>query len=705
MPDDRTSVPRIVRFGVFDVDARSGELRKAGRRIALQEQPFRVLLALLERPGELVGREELRHTLWPDDTFVDFEHGLNAAIKRLRDALGDAAENPRFIETLPRRGYRFIAPLRDVDNAPPRQPRPGPSRSRVTALVLGLVLFFASATVAALAGSSCRQRTSEAVPSHTSARASGHLVAVAVFDNQTNDPGLDPLGRLIADQLIRAARRVSAVQVVAAPVDPADDAQRHGITGKTGAASDAPDVLVSGTYYLHAARLEVQARIVDGASGRLLHSLAVSDVERAPPREGLDRLGDTLAGALATHFDDFFGGLDVISHVPDLTSYNEYRAGLELFQSDFAGAIGHLDRAIAATSSFVPAQVVLLFAYWNQGDQARADALVAGWREAWQRLSPAERLLVEFMTHSHEGRHAAALGALTALEPLVPRSLVVQFNLAQMLRATNRPRAAVEAYTRLAFDERQLRHSIGTYRHGELCLALHMLGEYEQELAAARRAQGHQPDNLVFARAAVRALAALGRIDQAVREANESRSKMAGSGVTPGDVMEEAALELRAHGHRASSIEVARRAVEWHRTRADAATPTRDDRWALARALYLAERWDDARVLYGDLSRTFPEDVRFTGPAGAIAARQGNHGEARAVLAKLRQGGADETGGLSMFAAAGIAALLEERDEAANLLHEAFARGLLHGLHLHRDLDLEPLRTHPSYLALIKPKG
>ncbi len=102
---------RIVRFGAFGLDTRAGELRKADVRVNLQEQPFKVLECLLEHPGELVTREELRQRLWQRDTFVDFEHGLNAAVKRLRETLGDSAETPRFIETLPRRGYRFIAPV------------------------------------------------------------------------------------------------------------------------------------------------------------------------------------------------------------------------------------------------------------------------------------------------------------------------------------------------------------------------------------------------------------------------------------------------------------------------------------------------------------------------------------------------------------------------------------------------------------------
>jgi len=99
---------RAVRFGVFEADLSSGELRKHDLRIKLQDQPFQILAMLLEHPGEVLTREELHRKLWPRDTFVDFDHGLNNAINRLRDALNDSAEVPRFIETLPRRGYRFI---------------------------------------------------------------------------------------------------------------------------------------------------------------------------------------------------------------------------------------------------------------------------------------------------------------------------------------------------------------------------------------------------------------------------------------------------------------------------------------------------------------------------------------------------------------------------------------------------------------------
>jgi len=111
---------RPVRFGLFEADLRAGQLRKGGVKVRLRGQPFDVLAILLERPGDLVTREELQQRLWSKDTFVDFEHGLNKAVNKVRDALGDNAENPRFIETLPRKGYRFIFPM---DLAPPAEIR------------------------------------------------------------------------------------------------------------------------------------------------------------------------------------------------------------------------------------------------------------------------------------------------------------------------------------------------------------------------------------------------------------------------------------------------------------------------------------------------------------------------------------------------------------------------------------------------------
>ena len=126
-----------LRFGIFELDIRTGELRKHGLRVRLQEQPFQLLAMLLEHPGEVVTREELQKKLWPADTFVDFDHGLNKAISKIREALGDSAESPRFVETVARRGYRFLADVKVAEEDPVRMPElpaqpdtPADSRSR-----------------------------------------------------------------------------------------------------------------------------------------------------------------------------------------------------------------------------------------------------------------------------------------------------------------------------------------------------------------------------------------------------------------------------------------------------------------------------------------------------------------------------------------------------------------------------------------------
>src|SRR6266513_1223749 len=143
---------RILCFGSFEVDVVSGELRRQGLKIRLQDQPFRLLVLLLDHPGYVVTREKVRETLWPADTHVDFDHSLNTAVRKLRDALGDSAEAPRYVETIARRGYRFIAPVAPlpavqvahsageaVDSLLP-SPAARPSASARRFVILGIVV-------------------------------------------------------------------------------------------------------------------------------------------------------------------------------------------------------------------------------------------------------------------------------------------------------------------------------------------------------------------------------------------------------------------------------------------------------------------------------------------------------------------------------------------------------------------------------------
>jgi TolB-like protein/DNA-binding winged helix-turn-helix (wHTH) protein/Tfp pilus assembly protein PilF len=207
--------PRLLRFGQFELDLRTAEIYKEGKRIKLQEQPCQVLALLIERPGEMVSREELRKKLWPTDTFVDFDHGVNIAINKLRDALGDSPEKPRFIETLPRRGYRFIAPVdapkisRDgepsaqVTSSPAEQAGSGSitwRRALLPALLaLSLVVVFFSIF------RYWRERSAES---------SIRSLAVLPFENFSGDPSQEYFVDGMTDELTTNLAKIKSLRVI-----------------------------------------------------------------------------------------------------------------------------------------------------------------------------------------------------------------------------------------------------------------------------------------------------------------------------------------------------------------------------------------------------------------------------------------------------------------------------------------------------------
>ena len=201
---EQVNAPPVIRFGPFTLDGHSGELRNGPTRLKVPDQSIAILQALLERPGELVTREALRNRLWGPDTFVDFEAGLNAAVRRLREALNDSADVPRYVETLPRRGYRFIAPVEGASSAAPPAPaalvgaeapasaptetaRAGRVRLRHVVLATLALALFGAALWAGL-------RPDNAAPTESTRRP----VPITRFPGLEVEPAFSPTGNLVA---------------------------------------------------------------------------------------------------------------------------------------------------------------------------------------------------------------------------------------------------------------------------------------------------------------------------------------------------------------------------------------------------------------------------------------------------------------------------------------------------------------------------
>jgi TolB-like protein/DNA-binding winged helix-turn-helix (wHTH) protein/Tfp pilus assembly protein PilF len=214
------------RFGVFELDVRAGELRKLGFRVRLQEQPLQILTMLLEHPGEVISREELQKKLWPADTFVDFDHGLNKAVSKIREALGDSAESPRFVETVARRGYRFLADVKVAEEAAVRGPelatlphpvaeagdrpdladKPGMAKNLLSSFAWKISAFVVLLLVASLAAWKIysRNRPSSAIRS----------LAVLPLESLSSDASQDYFADGMTDELISDLGQISALRVI-----------------------------------------------------------------------------------------------------------------------------------------------------------------------------------------------------------------------------------------------------------------------------------------------------------------------------------------------------------------------------------------------------------------------------------------------------------------------------------------------------------
>jgi len=531
-------------------------------------------------------------------------------------------------------------------------------------------------------------------------------VAVAVFENMTGDESLDSLGNIAADWITQELSQMGLVEVVPEMTVLQSSRRISSEKGETWstdhlralAKETGAGTIVSGAYYLVDETLRFQAKLTDAARGKLIHSIQPVSGSSHTPMEVIKMLHQRIMGALATHFDPRISA-QPMGQPPTFEAYREFTTGMELWGVDYDQARRHFERAIEFDPSFTRPRLMTAVSYMNQGEYAKADSIIDLVNRNREKLTPYDRSFLDWAMADLQGRNAEALRHLQQIEKSAPNDFVTKYMIGLYGVQLNRPQLTLDTYAKADFEPFFAQES-GFWFFGYLTRAHHMLGNHKKELKEARRGRKYYPDVLNLRGYEVRALAALGRIDEVRQVIDESMAMAFTSSYSPGTVMRYATEELRAHGHEEAAMEIANRAVEWYQSHL---TPTRYH-YSLSRALYLAKRWDEAHPIFEKLAAENPDNINYKGYLGTLAVRRGNREKALEIFNELQQTDQPYLYGDHTYWCACISSLLGERQQAVVLLKEAFAQGFNSPIILHRDMDLEPLRDYPPFQELVRPK-
>ena len=530
----------VLRFGPYQVDPQAGELSDNGSKLKLQDQPFQILVALLERPGEVVTREHLRQRLWPADTFVDFDNSVNIAVRKLRQALNDNATQPRFIETLPKRGYRFIAPVESsAGEEAPARAGPVPWWRRVAAQgALGLavlgVVWGAYVVLARLAGpvsAGVRVRRAVAIMGfrNLAGRSDRAWVSTALAEMLASE--LAGGGRL---------RTVPGESVARARIDlalPDTDSFSAPTLGRLRRSLGA-DFVLTGSYFdagtEGGGRLRLDLRLQDARDGEMLWTATESGSEADLPdlvtRAGLglrSRLGVAAAGQSRAELQAAAPPTSEAAHL--------YAEGLaRLRQFDARGARDLLERAVATAPEYAPAHAALAAAWSALGYRGMARQEASKARDLAAGLPRAERLSIEARFQESAGQWDKAAAIYRQLGALFPDEPDYGLRCAGALVKAGRGKEALATVALLRAKPAAIRDDAAIdYAQS---LAANQTGDFLQAQAAAARAAAqaeNRGEGMLVADARLlecRELEALGRMAAAQESCDTAKGLYARAG-------------------------------------------------------------------------------------------------------------------------------------------------------------------------------
>ena len=531
-------------------------------------------------------------------------------------------------------------------------------------------------------------------------------VLVVPFENRTGDSSLDPVGRTASDWITEGILQSGVLEAIPTTTTlrliGEGEMVGGGLEDRTRlnelAEHTNAGIVISGRFSQIGGDIRFDIQIVDAQRDEVIYTLAPVRGPQSEPMEVIHDLLQKILSVLSIHIDHELV-LQYLENPPVYEAYVEFMEGLSYLGLDNEQSIEYFKRAEELDPDFLPIKVHKARAYMNLGQYAQADSLFQAVHSERDRLIPHDEYSLDYGMHRIAGDLQEAFATLRQRASFFGEGHPYLLGL-NALRI-NRPQKTVDTFSEFEVSEQFdiNEDGRGYFWFNVFARAYHLLEEHGKELEKAREGLEYFPEDLVLKSREIEALAALGEIEKvhnAIEESKAIDEPMRGS---HGTVMLQAAYELRAHGNREESIEIAEQTIEWY----EANEP--ENKSGLANALYLAERWDEAYSIYEELTLEEPDDIGYKGMTGVLAALMGDEEKARQVEEMLRTVDQEYHFGLHTYYRARINALLGEHEKAVSLIEESFEQGRPFDIYIHRDLALEPLQEYPPFQELLEPDG
>ena len=527
-------------------------------------------------------------------------------------------------------------------------------------------------------------------------------VAVALFENRTGNPEFDYLSKTLTDFIIQGLVQIRMVDIVPtetvyslADASPASAFSIQRISDHTNAT-----MVVSGSYSIRGDELSLTARIINVLNNELIYSIGPVTGSKDNMGEIMEKLQSRVLGAISVYYDElFFNAYHLLYRIPPLyESYLVMKKGGEFFfRREYESAISNLLIAFQIDSTALVSIDLAAIAYLNTGNYTRAESLLTIIDQHDIYHTSLGRTHTRWIRAMLKGDHHSSYRGSRELAAQIP---FYNYNLGLHALMINRPDEAIEAL--LKVDPSNPGIGEWFFYWDLLTEAYHLTGDHHTELKAARRGLAERPEYLSLVFYEMRALAALGRIDEINTRTEEIFALPSLMGWSPAGVFVGTANELRTHNHIEASRLLLDRAMHWYRTRPS--EQAQELRAGYAFALYSARQWKEAQTIYEELLNESPDNITYHGYLGVLHAQQGNTQEAMRQSDWLSRVDDKYRYGVHTLWRARIAAVLGEYENGISLLRDAFAQGLSYGLWIHTDPAFEGIRDIGPFQQLLKPR-